>query len=313
MAISSYPSGFRGGALLKEVPLFDTISGNVFWVDSATGGAGNPGTFNRPLSTLDAAIGKCTANKGDFIFIKPGHSETYTAASSLALDVAGVTIVGLGNGSSRPTFVMDNTAATIAVSAANVTLSNVIIKASVADLVTAIVLSSTSTDFHLHKVSFYDDAAADNWIDAITTSTTDNAHDGLRVTGCEVVSDDTGNDAFIVISGNVDRFVFEDNTVNMGVADNEQVIEIVTGKIITNCSIQRNTVYRANIASTAESGDIFIGNDGTTNTGIIAYNLIGHLDPLAESTINVTGCRMFNNYSTGAVDTSGYLLPAADS
>lgn len=314
MSLSSYPAGFKGGALLNEVPLFTSAPGNVFWVDSQTGGTGNPGTFNRPLSTVAGAISKCTAGKGDVVICKPGHTETFTTAGALALSVSGVTVTGgSATGALRPTFVMDNTAATITVTGANVSIHNVIFKSSVGDLVTILALGAGSTDFTLDRCAFYDDAAADNFVDAITTTTTANAHDGLTVRRCEVVSDDTGNQSFVQLNGTLDRFVFEDNVVYMGVADNQRVIEQATGKVMTACSIQRNSIHRDNIASTAETGDIFVGNDGTTNSGTIANNFVGHLDPLAESIINVTGTTCFNNYSCGVADKSGYLLPAADS
>ena len=59
---------------------------------------------------------------------------------------------------------------------------------------------------------------------------------------------------------------------------------MLTGKDLTLCSIRRNVIQRDNIASTAHSGDIFVGSDTAANTGIIADNHIGHLDPLQEMT-----------------------------
>jgi hypothetical protein len=77
-------------------------TGNIFFVDSgsATGansvGAGqNP---DAPFLTIDYAVGQCTANNGDIIYVMPGHAEVVAAAAGLDLDVAGITIVGLGSG-----------------------------------------------------------------------------------------------------------------------------------------------------------------------------------------------------------------------
>jgi hypothetical protein len=88
------------------VPLQQAQPGKVFWVSNATtlqvgekgGSDGNKGTFNAPFGTIDYAIGQCTAGRGDVIFVKPGHAETISAAGSIACDVAGVAIVGLGSG-----------------------------------------------------------------------------------------------------------------------------------------------------------------------------------------------------------------------
>ena len=312
MAITSYPGGFRGGSLIKEVPMFDQIPGNVLWVSSTTGGAGNPGTFNRPLSTIAGALLKCSANNGDVIFCKPGHAETISAAAGIVLNVAGVRIVGIGQGASRPTITWSATASTMTCSAANMSLENFALKAGIASVVIGINLLAGSTDFRLDRCSFYVSTSTFCFVTTISTTSTNNAHDGLTVTRCEVSDASTANVNFVSILGNIDRFVFEDNVITMGVSDNGQVIA-GSSKALTAISVQRNTVYRGSIASTAESGDIFIGTSSAANTGVIANNMIGHLDPLAESIINVTGAQNFNNLSCGVVDKSGYLLPGADS
>lgn len=125
MPISNYPNGFSNGVNIRGVPLLNSYAGNVFWVDSGAGSDGNKGTFDRPFSTIDYAVGRCTANNGDVIMVKPGHVETVTAAAGLDLDVAGITIVGLGNGSDRPTVNFTTaTSADMDVDAANITMIN---------------------------------------------------------------------------------------------------------------------------------------------------------------------------------------------
>lgn len=122
---SNYPNGFPNGVTIRGVPLLLSHPGQVFWVDSGTGSNGNRGTYDRPFATIDYAVGRCTANKGDIIMVKPGHTETVTAAAGLDLDVAGIALVGLGAGSNRPT--VNFTTATTAdmdVDAANITMVN---------------------------------------------------------------------------------------------------------------------------------------------------------------------------------------------
>jgi hypothetical protein len=120
----SYYSRFNNGVNIAGVNVLNTHGGNVFWVDSGASNSsdGNNGTFKQPLATLDTAIGKCTASNGDLIVIQAGHSETVT--TSIAADVVGITIVGLGNGDNRPSFVGPNADACIDVSANNVALVN---------------------------------------------------------------------------------------------------------------------------------------------------------------------------------------------
>lgn len=125
MPASNYPSGFAGGVTVRGIPLLTMHPGKVFWVHSGTGSNGNKGTFDRPFSTVDYAVGQCTADKGDIIMVKPGHVETVTAAGGLDLDVAGIALVGLGAGSLRPTINFTTAVgADMDVDAANITMVN---------------------------------------------------------------------------------------------------------------------------------------------------------------------------------------------
>jgi len=79
-------------------------TGNIFYVDSgATTTGGTTSSFGRspdaPFTTLASAITNCTASNGDMIFLMPGHAET---TSAIALNKAGVSIIGLGVGDNRP-------------------------------------------------------------------------------------------------------------------------------------------------------------------------------------------------------------------
>lgn len=107
--------------------------GNVWFVDSGcTTGADSAGygqNPDKPFLTVDYAIGKCTASNGDVIFVLPGHAETLSAPAGWAVDVAGVTIQGVGSGNTRPVLSIDTEhteAAPILISAASCTLDNLI-------------------------------------------------------------------------------------------------------------------------------------------------------------------------------------------
>ncbi len=91
----------RGG--FKLGPVIAVNTGDVFYVDSTATNASdsNLGTYEAPKATIDGANNVCTANNGDVIYAMPGHVETVTAAAGLALDIAGVTVVFLGEGDSR--------------------------------------------------------------------------------------------------------------------------------------------------------------------------------------------------------------------
>lgn len=105
-------------------------TGDIWFVDSTHAAASDTAGFGRnpeaPVATIDYAVGLCTANKGDIIYVAPGHTETLAAAADLALDVAGITIIGLGNGTNKPTVSFGTaTTADVDIDAANITVKNI--------------------------------------------------------------------------------------------------------------------------------------------------------------------------------------------
>ena len=132
------PTNFPSGIQSRGVPVegFGGIGsplltmGNIYHVDSGatTANDGNAATNpKQPAATIDGAVGKCTANNGDVILVHPGHAETFSAAAGITFDVAGVTVIGMGVGGSRPTITLDTaTTGDINVSAADVQIHNII-------------------------------------------------------------------------------------------------------------------------------------------------------------------------------------------
>lgn len=311
MGISSYPNGFKNGINIQGLNILNQYSGKVFWVDSGRGSDGQVGTFKQPLATLDAAIGLTSANNGDIILLAPGHAETLSAAGDVTIDVAGVTVIGLGTGTARPTFTL-GTAATVevVVSAANVTLQNLVFVASFADV--ANVFELTATDFTVDGCEFKASAANLNFLELVNTDTTDNSADNLKIVGCKWVEADTATLSAVDVNGDLDGLVFEGNYANLGVntGDLPIVAGVATGKDLTNVQISSNTLVRLNDANA-----LLIDPDTTTaNTGVIAGNKVRHADIAAEI-LAPTGSPIgfFENYTTAVDDASGYLIPAADS
>lgn len=104
-------------------------TGNIWYVDSGASGGGDTTGHGQnpdsPFLTLDYAVGQCTANNGDVIFVLPGHAETVTAAAGLDLDVAGITIHFLGEGNARGSITFSTVVgADMDVDAADITVIN---------------------------------------------------------------------------------------------------------------------------------------------------------------------------------------------
>lgn len=123
--------------LLGNVSFNNPGTGRVFFVAKAgiTNETEIKGTYGAqyypdgtPMlyTTLALAMASCVASRGDTIILCPGHTETITAAAGSGITVAGVTVVGLGNGSMVPTFTFTTSiAASFNITANNVRMQNV--------------------------------------------------------------------------------------------------------------------------------------------------------------------------------------------
>lgn len=308
--MSNYNSGFTRGVTVRGMPLLNAYSGNVLWVHS--GGTSNgDGTFQRPYATLEAAINKASA--GDIIMIKAGHSETISSATALNFDVAGIAIIGLGTGSRRPTFTLDTaTTATIPVSAANITVKNVVFSANFADIVSVFTLT-TANYFTLEDCYFKATATNMNFLYVVDTNATTADADGLAIINCKWIEPDLATESMVKLDGTNADIEIVGNYVNLGVQNNKPALmTIATGKIVTSLNMSKNRVYRLN--TDTATGAILLHTDGSTLTGIVAENFAQHADTAAELLITASsGLGCYDNKASGVAGASGYLLPAADS
>ena len=119
------PARLRVLAALHGMP-----SAGVYFVNSVTGAdAAGRGTRDAPLATWDYAYttadGYADPNVGDIIVLMAGHAQTLSAAGAVTIDVAGVEVVGLGQGANVPTITFANTAASVLITAASTKITNV--------------------------------------------------------------------------------------------------------------------------------------------------------------------------------------------
>jgi hypothetical protein len=322
MPMSNY-AGFVSGIAIRGVPLIQTHPGEVFWVSNSSalmtgqkaGSNGNKGTFNAPFATIDYAVGRCTASRGDIIFVKPGHAESIGDATTLVLDVAGIAIIGLGSGSLRPTLTFGTaTTANIPVTAANITVHNILHKANFADIVSAYTATGTNTptDFTIDSCEFRDTSSILNFLKTFTGNATAASNSGFTYSNNKVFGlATTAASQACIFAAAQDRCNFLDNFVVYPVLNDTATLVDFGANSQTNLNMGRNKVFRPSTSTTG--GSLFSGGS-TASTGYVYDNYSWHLDNSA-GLLAPTGTKLGfqNNYSmiTGAADKSGLINPAA--
>ena len=165
----------------------------------------------RFFSTIDAAIGVCTANAGDRILVMPGHTEAVTV-SSINCDVAGVEIIGIGSGSMKPTLTFGATDSRINVTAANVTWRNFRWTAGIGDVVTAVLHATAAQNCQYIDIEFYATSTF-NFINGYTLGAA-NISDGCRWERNYLRTADAGQLALAVTAAAHNDLKFYDNYVS---------------------------------------------------------------------------------------------------
>ena len=296
----------KDGILLAGVPLSVTNPGQIFWVnnsgvipDNGVGGtdASSRGSYLRPFATLDYAIGKCTASRGDVIMLMPGHAEN-VAAAGVTLDVIGITVVGLGSGSLIPKFSFTAAASDINITAANVAFYNVQFEANFADVLVALDVSGNNLGFYNCK--FTESGTNLNYVVVMNIA---DGNDDLTIDSCEYVGNDVANDNFVQAAGTHDNFVITNNRFSHLTAQTagEGMIEIATDA--NNFFIAHNHFFSATAA--IDNGFVTMADAG--NTGWAAHNYLKGVDTDATAanilgSFDVTGLGCFENYAVMDVD-----------
>jgi len=320
-----YPNGNSGigskmmSALIETAMRQNPTTGRVFLVGKsgitneteikAIYGNNYPDGTAVMYTTLALALASCVASRGDLVIALPGHAENISSATALGFSIAGVTIVGIGNGSLKPTFTLDTAATSkIAVSAANVTVRGVKFVANFADIATVFLLT-TAQGFTVDQCEFLDTSSILNFL-AVITTTVSVVADNLTFTGNKVILlGTTAATTPIKIVGTHNRLVISDNYFNEGALSNTSAVLAHAALVVTNLEMYRNVVFRPS-ADTA-TGALLVTTSSTTNTGMIVDNKCFASDVAAALLVTAGSIYgMVNNLYIGDADASAYVLPA---
>lgn len=308
MGLTRFPNGVSsfGIPVLGNDGIIPSTSGSYFWVDSNSTATGSAlGTYEAPYLTLMAAYGACTASKYDVIIVKPGHSETFSTNTAATLNKIGVSIIGLGQGGGRPTFTLTGTTAavTVAISAANQLLRNLIFTSGVAELTSAITVSAAGVT--LDMLDYRESNSSYTCLSVVTGTA---AADYLTISNCTFKSVTTTTGVPPCISG-----VAGMNDVKI---INNHIEWIGVGDAATTCAIYNSGaglrwLIHGNFIKVT-GGTSATGINVASCTGLATYNNVATTKTAVAGSIDLSAMYGCQNFALNTVNKNGLLEPGVD-
>jgi len=302
MRLTNYPNGITsfgiplpsGGG--DEAPL----TGNRYYVDSGAANANDKhkGTDKEnPLATWDGANNKCTANNGDIIVLMPGHTETVNTSTVINPDVAGVTVKGLGNGSSRPTITFTtSTGAKVNITGANTKVENILFVAGVDGLTAPI--TAGAADVEIKNCEYRDSSS----YQSVTVVRATSVSGRLKVTGCKIRGTTAaGSTSAIHITGGAEQVEIVGNDIRGRYAYNISNTSTAAEEI----RIENNTLINRSSTATVLIDLV------ATATGVISYNKLRNTSGATgklTNMIDASDCELYENYGVTADNETGGLV-----
>ena len=283
---------------------FGYAPGKIWFVDSATGSdAAGAGTDqDSPFASIGYAFSSdnVQANKGDVVFVLPGHSETVSSATGCVMDIAGVTVIGLGRGSLQPTITLDTAAgSTVSITAANMHLRNLRIVSDFTNGVTAgITLGASADGCVLEGITMNETSATKEYLIGISIAAACNDVEiyGLRYHG---TAGGTTSSA-ITLAGACNNFVLKDSYINVDASG-----AIVDGSTAASTNVEISYNRLINIDTAAGLGVAF----HNSSTGMVTDNRITNLKN-AVLGLSGTGLSYHENYGSNAAGAQGTVALA---
>lgn len=276
MGFTNFPNGVASygvpviNAAMARYGIMGPVKFLASWGQQGTGG------YDTPYVTLAAALADpdFTANRGGAVIALPGHSENIAVATALDSLVDGVAIIGIGQGTAKPTFRMTATGSQFVLDNNNTILAGCKLRLEGAVVVKA--LNVTGTDFWLDACDVEVASGASNKstiameigsgaVRATVSNNrfrgteTHNVTDGIKVVGATVPSDLT-------------------------IVDNDMIFSATAGNGLIHVTVAvkrlliKNTVmYNTHTASTATvalddvaaDGLVYYGGSANVNDGTV--------------------------------------------
>lgn len=293
---AGYGRGILGSAVTP------TLSGKVFIVGKSALAnrdmilqvfGPDPDGRIRYAGTIEAAINLCTASAGDVIYVLPGHTEDVTS-TSINCDVAGVSIIGLGSGSLKPTLTFGATSSVINVTAANCKFQNLRLTAGIGDVVTAFLHATAAQNTQYIDIEFYATSTF-NFINCYTLGAA-NISDGCKWERNYLRTADAGQLALCVTAAAHNDLKFYNNYVMHAAA----AAGLLTAGSVNLLGLD----VRGNFVQTGQtdgSVGVFVITTSTASSGCIVDNDMKTADAAANVAIPIASkVYAARNYIAGA-------------
>lgn len=298
MTLTNFPNGISSFGVPVLPSVTDVTTGSVFFVDSNTGSNGNKGTSTkRPFADIDYAVGKCTANKGDVIYVMPNHYEAITTAAAIDVDVAGVSVIGLGSGDNMPQIDYTAAAGSFVIGANNVTVKNINFHANVTSVVVGVDIDA-GVDYATVEGCRFD----------VETTGTDEFLISIQTNDASNFATIKNNDIDNGLGGAVHAIKFTADTDGTQVIGNTIQGDYSTANIggittlSTKLNIANNLLINGNSGNigTEPAIELLTGSTGTIQNNYIVCNLATKAASIVADT-----CMLFENYYNEDISSAG--------
>jgi len=287
--------------LIAQAP---KVNGTVFYVDSVNGGdTSDVGglSWSDPFASIDYALGHCTANQNDMIVLLPGPTETLTGTQTI--DVAGVTILGIGRGQKQAWIKHNHADAEISVTANDVTIANVRFSADVTDVKVAIEIEDGVLNCEVRNCLF----------DVVTTGT-DEFLVSVRTNDASNYAKIKDNVFHMGLGAAVAAISMTKDTDNTEISGNFADGDYSTANINGITTLSTNLRIFDNVLMNGLTGAV--GTEPgielvTGSTGIIWDNYISCDLATKAASIVADACMMFENYYCETVAETGGIIGTA--
>lgn len=270
-------------------------SDKVTYVDS--GVAGTPDvadlgdTWDLAYPTITAAL-DAAVTSGEVIYVAPGHSETLAAA--YLINDAGVSIIGLGEGSLQPLLTLNHIDAQLDISVADVLIENIRIESQLDNVKIGIDISGTGDGCHIKNCNFTNETSSDELLIAVNLTTNS---DDVIIEGCTFLSTGAASTECIkVITGACDNL----QILNNWIRGDYTVAAIWSDQALTDCLIKGNVVHQETASQHAiELTSTALGS--IVNNRLYADTYASILDP--------GSCLCTGNLAVDALDQQAIAIP----